>query len=146
MNTRVYLQVFISNHDNCIMRLTYYICSCQLCIPIYSFHVYVQCKHRMLCLSQIQLKHLKFFFNFNEMRQLLDSYLYSVLYYNCEIWLTPELNSNLKQSLLSMSALALRSCLNGNSELSFKKLHKECKNVPLLKSCYSNCPSTFTKS
>ena len=73
------------------------------------------------------LKHLKRFFNFIEMRQLLDSYVYSVLYYNSEIWLTPELSSTLKQSLLSMSALALRTCLNIEHELSFEKLHKQCK-------------------
>ena len=75
------------------------------------------------------LKHLRKFFNFNEMRQLLDSYLYSVLYYNAEIWLTPDLSSTLKQSLLSMSALALRSTLNIEHELSFEKLHKQCKNA-----------------
>ena len=73
------------------------------------------------------LKHLRKFFNFVEMRQLLDSYVYSVLYYNSEIWLTPELNSSLKQSLLSTSAYALRSCLNVNDELSFVRLHEQCK-------------------
>ena len=61
------------------------------------------------------------------MRQLLDSYVYSVLYNNSEIWLKPELSSTLKQSLLSMSALALRTCLNIEHELSFEKLHKQCK-------------------
>ena len=61
------------------------------------------------------------------MRTLLDSYFYSILYYNCEIWLTPDINSTLKQSLLSVSALALRSCLYTNSELSFVNLHIQCQ-------------------
>ena len=48
------------------------------------------------------------------MRILLDSYFYSVLYYNSVIWLTPEINSVMKQSLLSVSANALRSCVMSN--------------------------------
>ena len=73
------------------------------------------------------LKMLKKFFNFNEMRTLLDSYFYSILYYNSEIWLTPELSSTMKQSLLSISAHALRICLHVKFDLSFENLHKESK-------------------
>ena len=53
------------------------------------------------------LKMLKKFFRPNEMRILLDSYFYSTLYYNSVIWLTPNLSSQSKQNLLSVSANAL---------------------------------------
>ena len=77
------------------------------------------------------LRNLKRFFSFNEMRTLLDSYFYSTLYYNSEIWLTPEVSSTMKQSLLSISAHALRSCLFVNYDLSFENLHKTCmKSTP----------------
>ena len=71
---------------------------------------------------------LRKFFNDQEMRLLLDSNFYSVLYYNSVLWLTPELSSVLKQSLLSISANALRSCMMSNStEISFESIHKICK-------------------
>ena len=64
------------------------------------------------------------------MRKLLDSYFYSVLYYNDVIWLIPEIGSVMKQKLLSISACALRTCLmSNNREISFEKvheLHKKC--------------------
>ena len=50
---------------------------------------------------------LKRYFNQSQIRTLLDSNFYSVLYYNAVIWLTPNLSSDLKQSLLSISANAL---------------------------------------
>ena len=71
------------------------------------------------------LKLLKRHFTHIEMRTLLDSYFYSVIYYNSVIWLTPALSSHMKQQLLSISANALRSCLKGNlSDISFENLHK----------------------
>ena len=58
------------------------------------------------------------------MRLLLDSNFYSVLYYNASIWLTPSLDSSSKQSLLSLSANALRSCLmHDGFDVLFDKLH-----------------------
>ena len=46
------------------------------------------------------------------------------LYYNAVLWLTPELNSMMKQGLLSISANALRSCrMSFSSELSFVTIH-----------------------
>ena len=57
------------------------------------------------------LRLIKRFFSKTEMRTLLDANFYSVLYYNSVIWLTPNLSPDLKQSLLSISACALRSCL-----------------------------------
>ena len=59
---------------------------------------------------------------------ILDSYFYSVLYYNAAIWLTPELSSSIKQALLSISANALRSCMMSYcSEVSFLRIHLLCK-------------------
>ena len=74
------------------------------------------------------LRILRKYFNFDEMRTLLDSNFYSILYYNSVIWLTPELNGNLKHNLLAISSNAIRSCLMyGNSEISFEKLHALAK-------------------
>ena len=63
-----------------------------------------------------------------EMRTLLDSHFYSVLYYNSNIWLTPSLSPDMKQNLLSISATALRSCLmHKGFDISFENLHKTHK-------------------
>ena len=68
---------------------------------------------------------LKRYFSPQHMRTLLDSYFYSVLYYNAKVWLTPGLSANSKQLLLSASANALRSCVLCNSnEISFLNVHK----------------------
>ena len=62
------------------------------------------------------------------MRILLDSFFYSVLYYNSVVWLTPLVSAEMKQCLLSVSANALRSCLlQRSSEISFVKIHEICK-------------------
>ena len=61
--------------------------------------------------SLYALRLLRRFFNDQEMRVLLDSNFYSILYYNAVIWLTPRLSLVLKQSILSISANALRSCM-----------------------------------
>ena len=60
------------------------------------------------------LRLLKRYFTPNQMRILLDSHFYSVLYYNAVIWLTPSLSSDVKQNLLSISANVLRNCLMHN--------------------------------
>ena len=61
------------------------------------------------------------------MQQLLWT-VYSVLYYNAVIWLTPELSSSMKQSLLSISANALRSCtMSKCTEISLERLHLICR-------------------
>ena len=78
--------------------------------------------------SLFALRLLKKFFTNKEMRILLDSYFYSVLYYNAMLWLTPHLCPKMKQAILSISANALRSCLLFNStELSFVRIHAMCK-------------------
>ena len=43
------------------------------------------------------LRLLRKYFNLQEMRSLLNSYFYSVLYYNYVIWLTPQINSAMQQ-------------------------------------------------
>ena len=59
-----------------------------------------------------------------ELKQLITSNFYSVLYYNCEIWLLPGLNINLKKHLLSASARALKLCdYVSDIEMSFERLH-----------------------
>ena len=71
------------------------------------------------------LRLIKKFFTNVEMRTLLDSNFYSILYYNAVIWLTPTLRSDLKHNLLAASACALRSCLMINGfDISFVNLHK----------------------
>ena len=74
------------------------------------------------------LKLIRKFFSHKEMRTLLDSYFYSVLYYNASIWLTPTVSHDLKHNLMSISANALRNCLKFNSlDVSFENIHKICK-------------------
>ena len=58
---------------------------------------------------------------------LLDANFYSILYYNSDLWLTPNLSPAMKQSLLSVSANALRSCLNLCYDVSFENIHKISK-------------------
>ena len=71
------------------------------------------------------LRLLKKYFNHTEMRTLLDSNFYSVLYYNSVIWLTPSIACDLKHNLLSISANALRNCLGQEAiNISFESLHK----------------------
>ena len=71
------------------------------------------------------LRLLKKYFANSEMRILLDTHFYSILYYNASIWLTPSLSSDLKQSLLSVSANVLRSCLmHEGFDISFENLHR----------------------
>ena len=61
-------------------------------------------------------------------KTLLDSNFYSVLYYNAVIWLTPLISFVMKQSLLSISANALRSCMLFKcNEISFERIHLICK-------------------
>ena len=83
-----------------------------------------------LCISKAKkslyaLRLLKKFFTPHEMRTLLDTYFYSVLYYNACIWLVPEIGFEMKQKLLSISPCALRSCVwNSGNEISFERIHE----------------------
>ena len=53
---------------------------------------------------------IKSYFTPTELRTLITSNFYSVLFYNAEIWLLPKLNKILKTNLLSSSANALKIC------------------------------------
>ena len=59
---------------------------------------------------------------------LLTSNFYSILYYNCEIWLSQGLNTRHKQQMLAASANALK-ILNNITDLrtSFAQLHSNEK-------------------
>ena len=74
------------------------------------------------------IKLIKKYLSKSETKMLLTSNFYSVLYYNCEIWLSQALNVRNKQQLLSASAYALK-MLNNMSDLriSFTQLHKQEK-------------------
>ena len=55
---------------------------------------------------------------------MLTSNFYSILYYNCDVWLIPSLKPQLKQQLLSASARALRICTpNYNNLMSYEQIH-----------------------
>ena len=54
---------------------------------------------------------IKEYFNTTELKQLLTSNYYSVLFYNSEIWHLPTLGPQLKQKLLSASANAIKLCI-----------------------------------
>ena len=61
------------------------------------------------------------------MKTFLTSNYFSSLYYNSEIWLTTSIKVDLKQSLLSASANALKSCVPlQNRFVSFEAIHKQC--------------------
>ena len=75
--------------------------------------------------SLYAIKMIKRYFNPTEIKILLDSYFYSVLYYNSEIWLLPSLYQCQTHLLLSASANALRSCYKHPTPyVSFDLLHK----------------------
>ena len=68
---------------------------------------------------------IKRYFGKEELKQLLTSNFYSVLYYNAEIWLIPSLHQNLKRHLLSCSAQALKLLGNWRDvQISYENLHK----------------------
>ena len=61
------------------------------------------------------------YFIAEQMRSLLDSNFYFILYYNAVIWLNPQLSACMQQELLSISANALRSCMMYNCAKICKK-------------------------
>ena len=53
---------------------------------------------------------IKKYFNKTELSTLLTTNFYSILYYNCGVWMIPSLKPQLKQQILFVSARALRIC------------------------------------
>ena len=88
-------------------------------------HISHSIKRSMKALNAIRLIHK--FFTKRELLSLITSNIYSILYYNSEVWHLPSLKTNLKQSLLSASARALRICNRTNNYyVSFNNLHAAC--------------------
>jgi hypothetical protein len=78
--------------------------------------------------SLYAIRMIKRYFNQKELKVLLNSYFYSVLYYNAEIWITQNLNCNSKHMILSASTNAIRMSLKYPSQfISFEKLHQQLK-------------------
>ena len=75
-------------------------------------------------LSAISL--IRRFFNQQELLQLVTSNYYSILFYNSEVWHLNTLNQSLKNSLLSISAKALKICAKSSDVwmLSYPNLHE----------------------
>ena len=70
------------------------------------------------------IKLIKQYFKKDELKQLLTSNFYSVLYYNCEIWLTPMLDPRSKKQLLAASAMALKLCEpQYDNMIGYERLH-----------------------
>ena len=68
------------------------------------------------------------YFDKNEIKGLLTSNYFSVLYYNSEIWHLPTLSPHLKQKLLSASANAIKLCLTKLPQnTSFESIHNLAK-------------------
>ena len=71
------------------------------------------------------IKLIRRYFKKDELKQLLTSNFYSVLHYNCEIWLTPMMDPRLKKQLLAASAMALKLCESQfDNMISYDKLHE----------------------
>ena len=71
------------------------------------------------------IKLIKYYFNSEELTQLITSNFYSVLYYNSEIWNIPTLCPALQQRLLSASASALKICTPSyHDRMSYIELHE----------------------
>ena len=71
-------------------------------------HISSTVKKANTALHAIRL--IKHYFTPTELRSLITSNFYSILFYNAEIWLLPKLNKILKSTLLSASANALKIC------------------------------------
>ena len=70
------------------------------------------------------IRQIKYYFTPDELLQIITSNVYSILYYNSEIWNIPTLNYEAKQKLLSVSSSALKLCNPSyHDRMSFAELH-----------------------
>ena len=70
------------------------------------------------------IRQIKYYFTPDELLQIITSNVYSILYYNSEIWNIPTLNYEAKQKLLSVSSSALKLCTpTYHDRMSFAELH-----------------------
>ena len=70
------------------------------------------------------IKLIKRYFNITELLQLITAKVYSILYYNSEIWHLPSLKQNLKTKLLSVSAKAIKTCMYPDPMISHENIYK----------------------
>ena len=74
-------------------------------------------------ISAIRL--IKFFFTKTELIQLITANVFSVLYYNSEIWHLPSLKKELDKKLISISARAIKVAMYyPDSMISFENIYK----------------------
>ena len=67
---------------------------------------------------------IKKYFSNSEIRNLITSNFYSILFYNSEIWHILTLSQRNKQKLMSCSANALKLCtIGGGKDMSFENIH-----------------------
>ena len=65
------------------------------------------------------------YFTKSELLQLNTANIFSVLFYNSEIWHSPTLKTELKKKLNSISAAAIKTCMfYPDRMLSFRNTHK----------------------
>ena len=70
------------------------------------------------------IRQIKYFFTPSELLQIVTSNVYSILYYNSEIWNLPTLHRETKQKLLAISASALKICTPSyHDRMSYIELH-----------------------
>ena len=80
------------------------------------------------------------YFKTDELKGLLTSSYFSVLYYNSEIWHLPTLSPQLKQKLMSASATAIKLCLSKlPMNTSYETIHRLAKHgTPTQMSTYKH--------
>ena len=80
------------------------------------------CNKATKAINAIRL--IKRFFTKVELLQLITANVFSVLYYNSEIWHIPSLKNELKKKLTSISAKAIKTCMYyPDSMISFENIH-----------------------
>ena len=75
----------------------------------------------------VALKLIRKYFNPEEMKQLITSNIYTVLYYNCEIWLILSLNQALHRHLKAASSAVLGLCGKRDWTTSQEVMHRTHK-------------------
>lgn len=78
--------------------------------------------------SLCALKLISRYFNTGELLQILTSNVFSILYYNSEVWHLPSLNQSLHKKLLTFSSTAIKMAFHYPRYLiSYNNLHKMAK-------------------
>ena len=81
------------------------------------------CNKATKAINAIRL--IKRFFTKLELLQLITANVFSVLYYNSEIWHIPSLKNDLKSKMTSISAKAIKTCMYyPDRMISFENIHR----------------------